>query len=102
MDWHCEDITNAPNNDYYSVNAHSPTPISNLIDAEAYCQTQGMTAKVIQVGDQTLTAIIQQVMEIPIQTDLQQIWMTGFALPVICYLTAWGFQTVIGWFDTRG
>lgn len=43
----------------------------------------------------SLTAIFSQ----PIATDLQQMWMTGFAVPVICYLTAWAFQSLIGWFE---
>jgi hypothetical protein len=35
------------------------------------------------------------VFAMPLQADLQTLWMTGFALPVICYLTAWAYQSVI-------
>lgn len=45
----------------------------------------------------SLTAIFT----IPVADDLQQMWMTGFAVPVICYLTAWAFQSVIGWFENK-
>ncbi|MBD9357494.1 hypothetical protein [Methylomonas albis] len=38
---------------------------------------------------------------IPIADDLQQAFMIGFALPVICYLTAWAYQSVIGWFEKK-
>ncbi|AEF99483.1 hypothetical protein [Methylomonas methanica] len=102
MDWHCQDTTHTPYSDYYSASYYSPTPINNLADAITYCQSQGYaTAQVLQVGDQTLTAVIQQALEIPPQAQLQELWMAGFALPIICYLTAWGYQTVIAWFEEK-
>jgi hypothetical protein len=36
---------------------------------------------------------------VPVAEDLQQMWMTGFALPIICYLTAWAYQSLISWFE---
>ncbi len=103
MDWHCvENITvnSVVYRNLYSVNASSSTPVFSSQDAEAYCASVNLPETVVvQVGDQTLTAVIQQALEIPPVDDLQQIWMTGFALPIICYLTAWGFQTVIAWFE---
>lgn len=102
MDWHCIDTSPAPYSDYYSVSAYTKTPITNLADAEVYCQSYGWTsATVVQAGDQTLTAIIQQALEIPTQAQLQEMWMAGFALPVICYLTAWSYQVLISWFDEK-
>lgn len=32
---------------------------------------------------------------IPLVGDLQTMWMSGFALPVICYLSSWAFNSVI-------
>lgn len=102
MDWHCQDTTHAPYSDYYSVSYYSPDPVNNLEQAITYCQGHGYaTAQVLQVGDQTLTAVIQQALEIPTTAQLEEMWITGFVLPVICYLTAWGYQTVIAWFDHR-
>jgi|GEM_PF-4568112 len=101
MDWHCQDTTALPYSDYYSVGHYAPS-VTNLEDAITYCQAEGFTtAQVLQVGDQTLTAIIQQALEIPAQEQLEQMWMAGFVLPVICYLTAWSYQFVIGWFNER-
>jgi hypothetical protein len=42
---------------------------------------------------------LTQIFTIPVTEDLQQMWMIGFALPVICYLTAWAYQSVISWFE---
>lgn len=103
MDWHCvESVTNngVVYKNYHSVNAIANPAVMSSTDAEAFCSSVNLPeTTVIQAGDQTLTAVIQQALEIPPVEDLQQIWMTGFALPVICYLTAWGFQTVIAWFE---
>jgi hypothetical protein len=37
----------------------------------------------------------------PVAADLQQMWMLGFATPLIAYLTAWGYGVVINWFNDR-
>ena len=41
------------------------------------------------------------VFTMPIQEDIQSAFMTGFAIPVIAYLTAWGYQTVINFINER-
>ncbi len=41
------------------------------------------------------------IFEMPIQADIQSAFMTGFAIPVIAYLTAWGYQTVINFINER-
>ncbi|MCL7422875.1 MAG: hypothetical protein M8364_18450 [Methylobacter sp.] len=38
---------------------------------------------------------------IPVAADLQQMWMLGFSLPVITYLTAWAYGVVINWFNEK-
>lgn len=106
MDWHCVEPETVAGIEYYnylSVGANAVEPVSSLDEAITQCQAWGYsTAEVIQAGQQSLTAVIQQAMEIPDQATLEQIWMTGFALPVVCYLTAWGYQTVIAWFEHKG
>jgi hypothetical protein len=42
---------------------------------------------------------LTQIFTIPVAADLQEMWMLGFALPIICYLTAWGYQSLISWFE---
>ena len=44
---------------------------------------------------------LADVFNIPVSSDLKTMFLTGFSLPVICYLVAWGYQVVIGWFDQR-
>lgn len=48
-------------------------------------------ATLVQVNDPSL----QDVFAIPLASDLQSMWMTGFALPVILYLVAWAYQSAI-------
>ncbi|PPD46036.1 MAG: hypothetical protein CTY16_09535 [Methylobacter sp.] len=48
-------------------------------------------------GLPTLTDIFAM----PVAGDLQQMWMLGFGLPVIAYLTAWAFGVVINWFSDK-
>ena len=41
------------------------------------------------------------IFNIPISSDLLQMWELGFGLPILCYLTAWGYGSVINFFDKR-
>lgn len=36
---------------------------------------------------------------VPMMSDLQTMFNTGFSLPLIAYLTAWAYGTVINWFS---
>jgi hypothetical protein len=47
------------------------------------------------------TPTLQDIFTMPIASDLAQMWFLGFGLPVICYLTAWGYGVVINWFNER-
>lgn len=40
------------------------------------------------------------VFSVPIANDLQELWMVGFSLPLIVYLTCWAYGVVINWFRT--
>jgi len=37
----------------------------------------------------------------PDALSVQEAFMAGFSLPLICYLTAWGYGLVINWFNSR-
>jgi len=38
---------------------------------------------------------LANIFQMPIQSDMQAAFMLGFALPLIVYLTSWGYQSVI-------
>lgn len=38
---------------------------------------------------------------LPETASLQEAFIAGFSLPVICYLTAWSYGVVINWFNDR-
>ena len=44
---------------------------------------------------------LTEVFAMPLAEDSQQMWMAGFSLPVIAYLTAWAFGVVINWFTNE-
>lgn len=61
------------------------------IDPAAYI----MSSASMLAQQPTLTDIFN----IPVSGDLLQMWELGFGLPVFCYLVAWGYGTVINYFD---
>lgn len=36
---------------------------------------------------------------IPPIADMQELFLTGFSIPLIVYLTCWGYGVVINWFN---
>ncbi len=42
---------------------------------------------------------LTQIFSVPVASDLQSMWMTGFSIPVIVYLSAWAYQSVISFFQ---
>lgn len=38
---------------------------------------------------------LTDIFTMPVASDLGTLWMTGFALPVIIYISSWALQTVI-------
>jgi len=44
---------------------------------------------------------LMDIFTIPLAGDLQQMWMLGFSLPIITYLTTWGYGVVINWFNEK-
>ena len=44
---------------------------------------------------------LTDVFTMPLAADLGQMWMIGFSLPMITYLTAWGYGVVINWFNEK-
>ncbi len=42
---------------------------------------------------------LTEIFAIPLAADLQQMFMTGVSIPLIAYLSAWGYGVVINWFN---
>lgn len=49
----------------------------------------------------TALPTLTDIFAIPLAEDLQQMWITGFSLPLIAYLTAWAYGVVINWFNEK-
>lgn len=47
------------------------------------------------------TPTLQSIFAQPIAADLAELWMVGFSLPIIVYLSAWAFGVVINWFKPQ-
>lgn len=39
---------------------------------------------------------LTDVFSMPVSADLTTMWMTGFALPLIVYISSWALQIVVG------
>lgn len=72
------------------------------VNTIAECLAQDPAAY-ITMSAQTLASqpTLQDIFSIPISSDLQNMWELGFGLPVLCYLVAWGYGTVINFFTSR-
>lgn len=44
---------------------------------------------------------LQALFSMPETASIQDAFLAGFSLPVICYLTAWGYGVVVNWFNSR-
>lgn len=64
----------------------------------------GTTGQPICSGEWVSTnfqALLESIFATPPEDQIQAAFMTGVSLPLIAYLTAWAFQTVIN-FSKRG
>lgn len=71
---------------------------SNLIVQVDQTQPCTSTHAVIDVSTlETLMAspTLQDIFSMPIATDLAQIWLVGFSLPIILYMSAWALEEVV-------
>lgn len=49
----------------------------------------------------SMNSTLTTVFNIPASADIAKSWMIGFGLPMILYLTSWGYGAVIRMFDKR-
>jgi hypothetical protein len=55
----------------------------------------------LTASEYTSLPTLTDIFAIPIAEDLQQMFTVGFSIPVVAYLTAWGYGVVINWFNER-
>lgn len=49
----------------------------------------------LDAGEYSEMPTLSSLFAVPLASDLQSMWMAGFSLPLIVYLVAWAYQTVI-------
>ncbi|MBE0471332.1 MAG: hypothetical protein IBX55_17700 [Methyloprofundus sp.] len=47
----------------------------------------------------TSAPTLYDLFNVPLVEDVQTMFMLGFGLPIIAYLTAWAYGTLINWFN---
>jgi hypothetical protein len=59
------------------------------------------TGYVVQDASEYGAALtLGQIFTVPVVDDLQMVFSTGFTIPLIIYLVAWGYQSVINFATT--
>lgn len=64
------------------------------------CPDTGFIAESSTSFQQTPTLF--DLFSIPLATDLNQMFMYGLFIPLLAYMTAWGYGIVINWFNEPG
>ena len=44
---------------------------------------------------------LQDIFSTPLAADLLQAWQLGFGLPMLCYMTAWAYGSLINFFESK-
>jgi hypothetical protein len=70
--------------------------LGSIVNTISDCTT-GFVVEIATTSQPTL----QDIFAIPLEADLQNMWMAGFGTPIICYLTAWSINVLIDMFNTR-
>ncbi len=70
-------------------------PVTGVLSATSTPLDSCTSYVLMDASTYTSLPTLVDVFTIPLQTDLQAMWMTGFALPVIVYLSSWAYQSVI-------
>ena len=70
-------------------------PVSGALTATSTPLDSCTSYVLLDASTYTSLPTMVDVFTIPLQSDLQAMWMTGFALPIIVYLSSWAYQSVI-------
>lgn len=85
--------------DYLCITlAGSQTPVNTVAECAAIDPAAFIATSVTKLATEST---LSDIFSIPVTADLQTMWKLGFELPVLCYLVAWGYQTVIEFIDSR-
>jgi len=75
---------------------HANATAFSIVDTVAECiaiDPQAYTVlSAASIADQPS---MQDIFAIPLAEDMVQMWSLGFGLPMICYLSAWGFGVLL-------
>ena len=55
----------------------------------------------LTASEYTSLPTLTDIFTFPVAEDLQQMFTLGFSIPMVAYLTAWGYGVVINWFNER-
>lgn len=68
-------------------------------------QTMPCTTAVVITPDEyqafTEVPTLTQIFEVPDVSVLQDVWLIGFSLPMVIYLSAWALQSVVGFINSK-
>lgn len=78
----------------------SQTPVNSVAECSAIDPAAFVATSVTKLASDT-GPTLQDIFSIPASADLQTMWELGFELPVLCYLVAWAYGTVIEFMDSR-
>ena len=74
-------------------------PVSGVLSSTSTPLDSCTSYVLMDASTYTSLPTLVDVFTIPLQADLQAMWMTGFALPVIVYLSTWAYQSVVSFIN---
>ncbi len=83
---------------FLCISGTTQTPVTTIAD----CLAIDPNAYIVQAANALASQpTLQDIFSIPLAADLLQMWELGFGLPILCYMTAWAYGTVINFFTDR-
>jgi hypothetical protein len=85
---------------YYVCNGSITYQSVNAKAVYGECSVNWIVTNVAPVVQQAQPTL-QDIFSIPVAPDLLKAWELGFGLPILCYMTAWAFGSLINFFDPK-
>lgn len=83
---------------YLCISGTTQTVVTSI----AQCLAIDSNAFIAQTAATLATQpTLQDIFSIPTSADLLQAWQLGFGLPILSYMTAWAFGSLINFFDSK-
>lgn len=83
---------------YLCVSGLTQTPVNSIADCLAIDQNAFISVAASKLATEPT---LQDIFNIPPSADLLQMWELGFGLPILCYMTAWAYGSIINFFDSK-